>query len=99
MTEPDLFSYPQYPGWKRTDTSLAAASSVATQARTLRTLVLYALRAYGPSTADECAELLKADKLSIRPRFSELSNTGHIRDTGQRRKNESGKRAIVWRVI
>lgn len=98
MTDPDLFTYPQHPGWKRTDTSLAAATAVKFTANTLRASVLHALRAYGNMTADECAELLRADKLSIRPRFSELHNMGKIRDTGDRKKNASGRSAIVWRI-
>jgi predicted HTH transcriptional regulator len=57
-----------------------------------------ALDRFGPMTADQCANLLRIDKLSIRPRFSELAAQGKIIDTGERRPNQSGKRAIVWAV-
>jgi hypothetical protein len=50
-------------------------------------------------TADECAAQLEVDKLSIRPRFSELATMGRITDSGERHKNASGKRAIVWKPI
>ena len=49
-------------------------------------------------TADEAALFLSIDKLSIRPRFSELNRTGEIVDTGERRANDSGKKAIVWSI-
>lgn len=48
-------------------------------------------------TTDECADRLGIDKLSIRPRFSELAALSKIADTGERHVNpSSGKRAIVW---
>ena len=37
--------------------------------------------------------------LSIRPRFSELNTKGRIKDGGQRRKNESGHKAVVWEIV
>lgn len=93
----DLFTYPQVAGFKRTETSQAAAATVS--APRLRQLCLDQLRLYGSMTADECAANMRRDKLSIRPRFSELRNLGKIEDTGQRRTNESSKRAIVWRLV
>jgi hypothetical protein len=36
--------------------------------------------------------------LSVRPRISELNRTGKIKQTGARRKNESGMTATVWRI-
>jgi predicted Rossmann fold nucleotide-binding protein DprA/Smf involved in DNA uptake len=90
----DLFTYPTSPGWKRTDTSREAAQTV--NAATLRARVLRVL-IDGPLTADECAEALRCPILSIRPRLSELRLQGKVEDTGERRRNDSGKRAIVWR--
>jgi predicted HTH transcriptional regulator len=49
-------------------------------------------------TADEVAENMGKSILSIRPRIAELSKLGSIEDSGQRRTNESGKVATVWRV-
>jgi predicted ArsR family transcriptional regulator len=87
--------YPSQPGWKGMETSRAAADDVAPKAPRLREMVLVALRDK-PRTADECADHLGIDKLSIRPRCSELSALGKIVDTGDRRLNASGKRAVVW---
>jgi predicted transcriptional regulator len=97
MTEPDLFAYgyPNVAGFKRFGTSSEAAQSV--DAKTLRAKVLEEL-CNGPGTADELALRLRVDKLSIRPRCSELAALGQIEDSGQRHLNSSNKRAIVWQV-
>jgi hypothetical protein len=91
-------SYPQRPGWKARDTARAAADDAAPKAPRLRQLCLSELAKSNGLTADECAARLGIDKLSIRPRFSELSATGEIVDSGERRLNASGKRAVVWRL-
>lgn len=88
--------YPEVPGFKAEGTSKAAAASV--DASELRLCVRLALRQEGPMTADECARVLGKSVLSIRPRFSELKAQGVIVDTGERRANDSGRKAIVWRV-
>jgi hypothetical protein len=36
------------------------------------------------------------DRWTIQPRTSELRGEGLIRDSGQRRRNATGKLAIVW---
>jgi predicted ArsR family transcriptional regulator len=87
--------YPDEPGYKRSGTSEAAAVSMSSDAATLRELVYDRLTS--PMTADEMATALDRDKLSIRPRFSELSKRERIEDSGLRRRNDSGKNAIVWR--
>ena len=93
----DLFTYPHAAGYKRTDTSRAAAQAVS--APRLRQLCLDQLRLYGPLSADECAEQMGRDKLSIRPRFSELRNLGKVQDSGRRCANDSGRNAIVWELV
>jgi hypothetical protein len=103
MTQPTLFlknqhepAYPESPGFQATDTSRDAAASV--NADELRARVLEALRVNGPMTPDETATYLGVDRLSIRPRFTELSplHLGRIMDTGERRPNLSNRPAIVW---
>lgn len=88
--------YPEDPGYKRPGTSEEAAESIVNEAQTIRERVYVAL-ATQPATADEMADLLGLDKLSVRPRFSELDRASRIEDSGLRRRNRSGKRAIVWR--
>ena len=89
--------YPNSPGYKAQDTSKEAAETVKPNAGHVRYKILHELIG-NPMTADECAEALKLPILYIRPRFSELTKQGYIRDTGHRRANESGKSAIVWEI-
>jgi predicted ArsR family transcriptional regulator len=98
----DLFEhaerYPQAPGYRQTDTSKAAADSMKPTSALLQGCVVAALTRHGPMTADECAIALNLDKLSVRPRLTELKEAGRVEDTGTRRRNESGRSAIVWRL-
>lgn len=90
-------TYPRSPGSKRTDTSRSAARSVAGSAQAMQARVLDLLRLQDMTT-DEAAAELGASVLAIRPRFSELRAIGKIIDSGKRRRNESGRSAIVWRL-
>tara|TARA_A200000159_G_scaffold60004_1_gene55594 strand:+ start:170 stop:400 length:231 start_codon:yes stop_codon:yes gene_type:complete len=66
----------------------------------MRAAALNYLESFYPRgfTADEIAFHLNLSILSIRPRISELNTLGMIEKTGERRKNESGNSAHVWRV-
>ena len=91
--------YPDAPGFKVSGTSEQAAEAISGNANKLRAEVLAQFAAYpGGATADEIARDLNLSVLSVRPRVSELNRTGKIRQTGTRRKNESGMTATVWRV-
>lgn len=96
MAGPDLFTYPHTPGYRRTDTSFAAAQAI--DAKTLRSKVLDVLAKVGPLTADQCAEQIGVSILSTRPRLTELKALGKVVDTGVRRPNASGRAAAVWRL-
>ena len=94
-----LFTYPASPGYKARETSLAAAQAIAPRAPTLRAacLKVFAENAAG-MTADEVAAAMRKTVLAIRPRVAELAALEKIEDTGIRRKNDSGRAAVVWRV-
>lgn len=98
----DLFDwrdkYPKSPGFKVTDTSREAAQKMQPKAINMRLDCLEALQGEGAMTADEIASLLHESILAIRPRITELNKMGLIKDTGERRKNASGRNAIVWRA-
>lgn len=101
MTQPYLFtstrqSYPNSPGYKRAGTSQEAAETI--PADKLRGRCMKAF-AWGNYTADQIATILDQTVLNIRPRISELAKMGYIEPTGKRRKNRSGKSAIVWRRV
>ncbi len=95
MTQLDLLTYPHVPGSKTGGTSQEAAEAMKPTAATLRAACLGQLR-LSASTADQVAGALKESVLSIRPRISELKQLQLIRDSGVRRKNASGKSAVVW---
>lgn len=91
-----LGTYPVSPGVKSgDDTTIAAALAIEPVAAIIREKVM-ALLVGRNLTTDEAATMLGLSVLSVRPRFSELRMLGKVFDTGERRKNSSGRYAIVW---
>lgn len=90
--------YPDAPGHRQVDTSIAAAEALKPKLGRLQRLAATTIREAGRCglTADELAARLEMDRWSIQPRTSELRRKGLIRDSGQRRPNSTGKLAIVW---
>jgi predicted ArsR family transcriptional regulator len=95
----DLFAYPDAPGAQDRDTSRDAAAEIAPQAPILRARALDVLERSNGLTADQVAARLGLSILSIRPRVTELARLGKVRDSGERRLNISGKKAIVWMAV
>lgn len=93
----NLSRYPDAPGFKKSGTSSDAAKANEGRANKLRLLALAEI-AKEALTADEVAERLGKSVLSIRPRISELSAQNLIEETGERRFNDSGHKAAVWRI-
>lgn len=90
--------YPSVPGHRGVDTSAAAAASLLHGLGYLQAKVFRAIAAAGEAglTTNELAEQLRIDRGSIQPRTSELRAKRRIRDSGRRRLNANGKKAIVW---
>lgn len=104
---PDLFGhveqqqhYPSGPGFKRAATSREAAHRIAGHAATVRAAALKEFCVAYPKglTADEVAKLLGESVLTVRPRVSELRAAGLIEQTPNRKLNDSGMSAAVWRA-
>jgi hypothetical protein len=93
--------YPNTPGHRSVDTSIAAADMVAGIAGPLRRLVYRTVHEAGSHglTTDEIAAALRMPRYSVQPRTTELKYDRRIRDSGRRRPNVSGCKAIVWVVI
>ena len=93
--------YPAAPGHRGIDTSVAAAQAIADVAGPLRRLVYQAVFAAGNegATTDEIADALSLPRYSVQPRRTELKHARRIRDSGRRRYNASGCRAIVWVIV
>ena len=80
------------------DTRRGAHDAIQGRAANLRAKALD-LILNGPGlTAEEVAGILEETVLAIRPRITELRKSGFIIDTGQRRRNTSGRPAAVWRA-
>ena len=90
--------YPDAPGYKARDTSRAAAEGIAPQAKSLRARIFDALKAMA-DTPEGVADRLGEPVMNCRPRFSELSARGLIRDSGRRGPAMGGRRAIVWEMV
>lgn len=94
----DLFT-PGAP-WAKgpSETGYEAAESVAGDVVRLRGLTVRCVGAAGRDglTSEELAEVAQVTFAAIQPRTSELRAIGAIVDSGQRRHNRSGRRAIVW---
>lgn len=108
MVDVDLFGqaigedqahYPETPGYKGpAETGKEAAEAIAPMTGRYRLLALAAVAHAGSRglTADELADALDVSRWTIQPRTSELRALGKIADSGQRRRNTTGKNAIVW---
>ena len=105
MTEtPTLFEWtpPAHAAARHADpaTSKEAAHSM-TEARVteLERNVLRALGALHGGTIEQVAIYLDASLVTISPRFRPLANKGLIVDSGEKRATQSGRNAIVWRLV
>lgn len=92
-----MSAYPEIAGSKAGGTAAAAAPDDSALPR-LRRRTLALIRATGElgATADEAALALGLTPFCIRPRCTELQKLALIRDSGLRRRNLSGRQAIVW---
>jgi predicted ArsR family transcriptional regulator len=79
------------------DTSKQAAGKVNTTA--LEAAVFGALKAHGPQTINEVADVLRLSLVTVSPRFAPLRDKGLIKDSGVRRLGEAGRSRIVWEIV
>jgi hypothetical protein len=95
-------NYPNAAGFKEPTTSRDAADAITPTLNERQQEVVRELRAVGIEglTADQTAARLGRDEKAVRPRFTELGprHLGVIEKTGERRVNESGLAAAVWRI-
>lgn len=82
------------------DTSEEAAESVIGITGKLRRMVYEEIwRASDGRTCDEVEERLGMRHQTASARIRELSQKGHIRDSGLRRTTRSGRPATVWKPV
>ena len=80
------------------DTSFAAAASMETAAKRYKAIVYRTLLHFGPMTSEEIASRCELDPPQVWRGISDLRGDKMIPDTGERKKNSSGRRAAVWAV-
>ena len=92
MSNYDLFNYKAH---NNTETSKHAYEKQQPKVKTLRERVHDLIKTQ-PSSNDQIADELDMVLSSVCARVRELTLTGHIEDSGLRRKTQFGKLAIVW---
>ncbi len=91
--------YDNGPGHYAVDTSAEAAAAIAPVSGQYRAVVHRLLCSHPDGlTVDETCAIAMMPRYQLQPRFTELLRKEMIRDTGARRRNVSGRRAIVWRA-
>ena len=95
------YDYPDEPGHRGVDTSIEAANAIAPIQGRLQRMVLLAIQEAGVRglTAQEIADRLGLDLVSVQPRTTELRRKHLIHDSGERRPNRRGNRSIVWVAV
>ncbi|MGC2234280.1 MAG: hypothetical protein WBA09_22455 [Candidatus Acidiferrum sp.] len=99
-TQASLFDNPETGRARRRDpdTSKRAARSV--DATPLQRMVLSLLNQHSAGlTTHQLAEFMDIDLVTVSPRIAPLVRRGLVCDSGQRRKGESGRMSIVWKVV
>ncbi len=88
--------YPEGPGSKEVGgASEDAAVKISDKVKHLQGLCVGVLTK-GDHTADEVADILHMDILTIRPRLSELRKRRLVESTGIRRASSRGNSSTVW---
>ena len=98
-----MSKYPQVPGHNKVDTSIEAAESMEKSSATLRTRVLNILGGADfpfvyPMTSEQISDISRISHDNVWKRISELRAMGKVEDSGKRRRNRSGRKAIAWQI-
>ena len=98
-----MSKYPQAPGHNKVDTSIEAAESMEKSSATLRTRVLNILGGADfpfvyPMTSEQISDISGISHDNVWKRISELRAMGKVEDSGKRRRNRSGRKAIAWQI-
>ena len=79
------------------DTSHTAATNASKRGPSQRRRIWESLTALGEATDYELSIHANILRSSASKRRQELMDLGHVYDTGQRRKTDTGTSAVVWR--
>lgn len=82
-----------------TDTSEAAAESLKDYAGELGHRIWKYLGIHGPLTCEELESCLDMSHQTVSGRLTVLRDNGRVVDTGERKRNRTGRMAILWRSV
>ena len=83
---------------RKTDPDTSRAAAATARVRQHKQIALRAIKENGPMTSEEVASTTNLTYAQAWRRLSDLKNEGKVYDTGARRKNHSGRYAVVWAV-
>jgi hypothetical protein len=89
---------------RKSDPGTAKRAAASVDARTVEGMVLAYLRMheweFGEGlTTEEIANRTHLPLVTVSPRMRPLTEKGLVADSGLRRKNESGRQAIIWKAV
>lgn len=84
---------------RRTDPDTAHEAAAAVNVTDSEERVLTSLRVRGPSTSYEVAAHYGRPVEQVSPAFRPLVRKGLIRDSGERKLADTGRRRIVWELV
>lgn len=81
------------------DPETAHAAARGARGSAIAEMVASHLREAGPRTTEEIAAEIGLSLVTVSPRLAPLARAGRVRDSGSRRRNASGRLAIVWEAL
>ena len=88
--------YPNYPGARDCDTSIAAAEKIAPKQSKLQRRALEIIDMLGGATTEQIERMAPMSYTTASARCSELQALGLIRDSGRRALNSRKNKVRVW---
>ena len=86
-------------GYQENASSKGAASFNASGKLTLRQQVADLFESNPLLTVEEVSDLLNRAEISVKPRVSELKNSGYLKDSGQRKVGKWGTKITLWEKV
>jgi predicted ArsR family transcriptional regulator len=103
-TQLSLLQIPDSGRARKSDPDTAKRAAASVDARSVEGIVVGILRRHEVQfheglTTEEIAQKSGLSLVTVSPRMRPLSEKGLVADSGLRRKNESGRQAIIWKAV
>ena len=86
-------------GYQKNDASKEAASFNKNGKITIREQVLELFRERKELTAEQVSQIMNRAEISVKPRITELKNSGLIADSGKKVIGKWGTSITIWRLV